>query len=156
MGSLNKVFLFGNLVRDPELTYAGSGSPIGKFSVACNRKFKDKSGAFQEETFFGNCVLFGKGAENLQKFFVKGDPIFVEGRLRTEKWQDKTTGADRSTIVIVVDDFQIIKNKARPGEESQESTLPPRATKAGEAKTKTHAFDWEKDVVPINENEIPF
>ncbi len=103
---LNKVFLYGNLTRDPELKALPSGSQVANFGIATNRSYKDKSGARQEATEFHNVVAFGRTAEVIAQYMKKGRPIFVEGRIQTRSWDDKESGKKNYRTEIVVDNFQ--------------------------------------------------
>jgi single-strand DNA-binding protein len=101
---LNKVQLYGNLTRDPEVKALPSGQQVANFGIATNRSFKDKNGARQEQTEFHNVVAFGRTAEVIGQYMKKGRPIFVEGRLQTRSW-DKD-GAKQYRTEIVVESFQ--------------------------------------------------
>ena len=103
---LNKVFLYGNLTRDPELKALPSGSQVANFGLATNRTYKDKSGVKQEATEFHNIVAFGRTAEVIAQYMKKGRPIFVEGRIQTRSWDDKESGKKNYRTEIVVDNFQ--------------------------------------------------
>jgi single-strand DNA-binding protein len=103
---LNKVFLYGNLTRDPELKALPSGSQVANFGIATNRTFKDKAGARQEAIEFHNIVAFGRTAEVIAQYMKKGRPIFVEGRIQTRSWDDKESGKKNYRTEIVVDNFQ--------------------------------------------------
>lgn len=103
---LNKVFLYGNLTRDPELKALPSGSNVVSFGLATNRTYKDKNGAKQEATEFHNIVAFGRTAEVIAQYVKKGRPLFVEGRLQTRSWDDKDTGKKNYRTEIVMDTFQ--------------------------------------------------
>ena len=103
---LNKVFLYGNLTRDPELKALPSGSQVANFGLATNRTYKDKSGAKQEATEFHNIVAFGRTAEVIAQYCKKGRPIFVEGRIQTRSWDDKEGGKKNYRTEIVIDNFQ--------------------------------------------------
>lgn len=103
---LNKVFLYGNLTRDPELKALPSGSQVANFGIATNRTYKDKNGAKQEATEFHNIVAFGRTAEVIAQYMKKGRPIFVEGRIQTRSWDDKESGKKNYRTEIVVDNFQ--------------------------------------------------
>ncbi|NNM83861.1 single-stranded DNA-binding protein [Candidatus Parcubacteria bacterium] len=103
---LNKVFLYGNLTRDPELKALPSGSQVANFGIATNRTYKDKNGARQEATEFHNVVAFGRTAEVIAQYMKKGRPIFVEGRIQTRSWDDKESGKKNYRTEIVVDNFQ--------------------------------------------------
>lgn len=103
---LNKVFLYGNLTRDPELKALPSGSNVANFGLATNRTFKDKSGAKQEATEFHNIVAFGRTAEVIAQYCKKGRPIFVEGRIQTRSWEGKEDGKKQYRTEIIVENFQ--------------------------------------------------
>ena len=93
--NINKVFLYGNLTRDPELKALPSGSQVAEFAVATNRVYKDKNGAKQEEVDFHNIVAFGRQAEVIGQYLKKGRPIFIEGRIRTRRWDAKDGSGKR-------------------------------------------------------------
>lgn len=113
--SLNRVFLMGNLTRDPEVRATANNQTVTKFGVACNRKWV-KDGQTQEEVTFVDCEAWGKAAENIGRFFTKGKPILVEGRLRLDQW-DAKDGTKRSKLLVVVDTFTFVggpKDDAQP------------------------------------------
>ena len=99
MGSVNKVILVGNLGRDAELRYTPGGAAVSKFSVATTEVWNDKSGQRQERTEWHNIDLWGKQAESLSGYLVKGKQVYVEGRLQTRQWDDKD-GNKRYTTEI--------------------------------------------------------
>ena len=107
----NKTLLAGNLTRDPEIKFTAKGSAIANFTIAHNRKWRTEAGEDKEEVSFIDCVVFGKTAENVAKFFKKGSAIFVEGRLKQESWDDKATGQKRSKLVVIVESFQFVGGK---------------------------------------------
>src|SRR5437660_410430 len=108
MADLNKVMLIGRLSRDPQLRYLPSQSAVCDFGFAVGRKFKTASGEQKEETCFLDCTVFGKGAEVFNQYMAKGKQCFLEGRLRLDQWDDKTTGQKRSKVTVVVEDFQFL------------------------------------------------
>jgi single-strand DNA-binding protein len=108
MASLNKVMLIGNLTRDPELRVTPKGTAICQFGLAVNRQFKDESGATRDETTFVDIEAWGKQGETVAKYCAKGRPLFVEGRLKLDTWDDKTTGQKRSKMKIVLENFQFL------------------------------------------------
>ncbi|MBI5380323.1 MAG: single-stranded DNA-binding protein [Opitutae bacterium] len=112
MASLNKVFLIGNLTRDPELRVTPKGTAICQFGLAVNRQYKDESGATRDETTFVDIEAWGKQGELVSKYLTKGSPCFVEGRLRLDQWEDKTSGQKRNRLKIVLDNVQFL---GRPG-----------------------------------------
>ncbi len=105
--SLNKVFLIGNLTRDPELRFTPQGTAIAKFGIAVNRQYKGSDGEFKKETNFFNIIVWGKAGENCSKFLTKGRAVHVEGRLqnRTYETQDKQK---RTVTEIVADNVQFL------------------------------------------------
>lgn len=116
MASLNKVFLMGNLTRDPETRVTASGLNICKFGLAVNRTFTGQDGQKKEEATFVDVDAFGKTAETISRFMKKGRAIFIEGRLRLDEWDDKTTGQKRSKLGVVCDNFQFIGPRGEDGE----------------------------------------
>src|SRR6185436_12701559 len=113
MGNYNKVLLMGNITRDIELRHLpASNSAVCQIGLAVNRKWRDAdSGEMKEEVTFVDCDAFGKTAENIAKFFSKGRPIFIEGRLKLDTWKDKTDGSNRSKLKVVVENFQFVDSK---------------------------------------------
>lgn len=103
---LNKVFLYGNLTRDPELKALPSGQQMVSFGLATNRTYKDKSGQKQEAVEFHNIVAFGRPAEVIAQYMKKGRPLFVEGRIQTRSWEGREDGKKQYRTEIVVDNFQ--------------------------------------------------
>ncbi|MFZ5522093.1 MAG: single-stranded DNA-binding protein [Pseudomonadota bacterium] len=108
MASVNKVILLGNLGRDPEVRYTPSGSAVCNLRIATTRNWKDKStGDRVEETEWHSVVLYDRQAEIASEYLKKGRPVYIEGRLKTRKWQDKD-GNDRYTTEIVADSMQLL------------------------------------------------
>lgn len=103
---LNKVFLFGNLTRDPEMKSLPSGSKVTQFSLATNRIYKDQAGARQEQTEYHNIVVFGRQAETSAQYLKKGQGVMIEGRIQTRSWDDKTSGEKKYRTEIVADAVQ--------------------------------------------------
>ena len=110
MASVNKVILIGNLGRDPEIRYLPSGDAVANLRIATTDKFKDKSGEPQEVTEWHSVAFFGKQAEICGQYLKKGSQIYVEGSLRTRKWQDKD-GNDRYTTEIRGDRMQMLGSR---------------------------------------------
>lgn len=99
---INSVFLTGNLTRDMEVSYTQGGTAVGKFGIAVNRSVK-KGDQWTDEASFFDVVLFGKSAEALKQFLVKGKPITLKGSLKQDRWQDKETGKTRSSVHVVAE-----------------------------------------------------
>uniref|UniRef100_UPI0039F04F5D single-stranded DNA-binding protein n=1 Tax=Bordetella sputigena TaxID=1416810 RepID=UPI0039F04F5D len=109
MASVNKVILVGNLARDPDIRYSGTGEAVCNISVATTSHWKDKAtGAPREETEWHRVVMYGRLAEIAGEYLKKGRPVYIEGRLRTRKWQDRDTGADRYSTEIIADQMQML------------------------------------------------
>jgi single-strand DNA-binding protein len=107
MANLNKVMLIGNLTRDPELKHTPGGQPVCEFGLAVNRKYRTKEGEDREETTFVDCEAWGKQAEVLKQYMSKGKPVFLEGRLKLDTWEDKE-GGKRSKMRVVIENFQFL------------------------------------------------
>lgn len=110
MASFNKVILLGNLTRDPEVRATASGTSICKFGLATSRISRNSDGESREEVVFVDVDAFGKQAELIGRYFTKGRPIFIEGRLRLDQWESQT-GEKRSKICVVLESFQFIGNQ---------------------------------------------
>jgi len=112
---VNKVILIGNLGRDPEVRYMPSGSAVANVALATSEQWKDKtSGEQQERTEWHNVVFFGRLAEIVGEYLKKGSQVYVEGSLRTRKWQDKE-GKDRYTTEIVANEMQMLGGRGGGG-----------------------------------------
>lgn len=121
--------LIGNLTRDPELRVTPKGTAICSFSLAMNRKFKDESQQEREEVTYVDCEAWGKTGETISKYCTKGRPLFVEGRLKLEQWEDKSTKEKRSRMKTVVENFQFLGQGREGDTQQREAALvasPPR------------------------------
>src|SRR5918999_5811558 len=150
MASVNKVILVGNLGRDPETRYMPDGAALTNVSVATSFQWNDKtSGEKKEETEWHRVVFRGKLAEIAGEYLKKGSQVYVEGRLRTRKWQDKD-GQDRYTTEIVAERMQMLGARSGAGEPRAE---PAMETKTGEpkagAKKPAGKFDDLEDDIPF-------
>ena len=137
MANLNKVFLIGNLTRDPELRYTPSGTAVADFGMAVNRVWKGQDGQKKEEACFLDVQSWARGAEVISEYCRKGSPLFVEGRLQLDSWQGKD-GQKRSKLRVVVENFQLLGTpggrKAAATEGAGQAPRGPRP--APEAETK--------------------
>src|SRR3954468_16914961 len=115
MGSVNKVILVGNLGADPELKYTPSNRPVCNLSIATNEVFKDKGGQRQERTEWHRVTVWGEQAENCSKYLAKGRMVYIEGRLQTRSWDDKTDGKKRYSTEIVADRVTFLGGGAEGG-----------------------------------------
>jgi single-strand DNA-binding protein len=107
MANLNKVMLIGNLTRDPDLKYTPGNQAVCEIGLAVNRKYRTKEGEDREETTFVDCEAWGKQAEVLKQYMTKGKPLFIEGRLKLDTWEDKD-GGKRSKMRVVIENFQFL------------------------------------------------
>ena len=109
---VNKVILIGNLGRDPEVRSTPSGQPVASFSLATNRRWRDRDGNRQEQTEWHNIVCWGRQAEIAGQYLTKGKQIYVEGRLQTRSWEDRQSGEKRYRTEIVCDNFQMLGSRS--------------------------------------------
>ena len=135
MASFNKVIMMGNLTRDPELRVTPSGLSICKLGVALNRSYTKQDGTKQEETTFVDVDGFGKQAELISQYLKRGDPIFLEGRLRLDQWETKT-GERRSKLCVILENFQFV---GRSGDASARGSADGRSYAEGEPQPRTEA-----------------
>lgn len=148
---LNKVFLYGNLTRDPELKALPSGGQVANFGLATNRSYKDKNGQRQESTEFHNVVAFGRTAEVIGQYLKKGRPVFVEGRLQTRSWDDKEGGKKNYRTEIIVETFQFGAEGRRDGSDTDVSPAGGGSASGGKEEEAIKYPDEE-----INPEDIPF
>ena len=112
---INKVILVGNLGRDPEVRSTTSGMPVANFSIATNRRWKDRDGNRQEQTEWHQVVCFGRQAEIAGQYLQRGRQIYVEGRLQTRSWDDQQSGEKRYRTEIVCENFQMLGQRGDGG-----------------------------------------
>jgi len=156
MASVNKVIIVGNLGRDPETRYLPSGEAVTNISVATTDTWKDKtSGEKKEATEWHRVAFFGKLAEISGEYLKKGSQVYVEGRLRTRKYQDKETGKDRFSTEIIGDRMQMLGSRAGAGEPRGETHGESRAEPGAKGEAKPAAkkpagkFDDMEDDIPF-------
>jgi len=145
MPSLNRVFLIGNLTRDPELRYTPTGVAVVSFGLAVNRVFKTQTGDKKEETCFVRIVTFGKQAESCNQFLAKGRLVFVEGRLQYRTWEYE--GKKYSAMDVIAERVQFLNRKEdasfTPETGVEEEILPGQT-------------DLDQNLGSEEENEVPF
>ena len=144
MANLNKVLLLGNVTRDPEVRYTPKGSAVCDLGVAVNRTYTTDSGEKREEVTFVDVTLWGRTAEVASEYLKKGRPVFIEGRLQMDTWDDKQTGQKRTRLRVVADNMQLLGGRP-PGAtdatgESRQGSAPPKKSPPSEP----------------DEDEIPF
>ncbi|MDD5495678.1 MAG: single-stranded DNA-binding protein [Candidatus Omnitrophica bacterium] len=159
MANLNKVFLIGNLTRDPELRYVPSGTAVATFTIAVNRVYKSQAGENKEETSFIRVVVWGRRAEVCGEYLSKGSPVFVEGRLQSRNWESQD-GQKRSTIEVIADNVQFLRfgdkgkgssgKQAAPGEALETINLNDQGPLADDsAKPEKTGSDNKNEEVPF-------
>ncbi|MHC4438884.1 MAG: single-stranded DNA-binding protein [Planctomycetota bacterium] len=107
MANFNRVYLMGNLTRDPQLSYTPNQTAVVDFGMATNRRWTGQDGSQREETCFVDCRMFGKRAEVINKYCKRGNPLFVEGRLTFDSWEAQD-GSKRSKLRVTVENFEFI------------------------------------------------
>ena len=117
MANLNKVLLIGNLTREPEVRYTPKGTAVADIGLAVNRISTTDSGERREEVTFLDVTLWGRQAEIAGEYLKKGRPVFIEGRLQMDTWDDKTTGQKRSKIKVVCENLQLLGSRPSEGGE---------------------------------------
>ena len=145
MANLNKVLLLGHVTRDPEIRYPPKGSAVCDLGVAVNRAYTTDSGEKREEVTFVDVTLWGRTAEVASEYLKKGRPVFVEGRLQMDTWDDKQTGQKRTRLRVVAENMQLLGGRPQGGGagdagESRQPSAPPKKSAASEP----------------DEDEIPF
>ena len=111
MASVNKVILIGNLTRDPEVRHTPKGTAVGDIALAVNRNFTGDNGEKREETTYIDVTLWGRTAEIAQQYLRKGRPVYIEGRLQMDTWEDKQSGQKRSKLKVVAENLQLLGSR---------------------------------------------
>ncbi len=148
--SVNKVILLGNVGKDPEIKATASGTVVATFSIATSERFKDKAGTWQDRTEWHNLVAYQRTAEIVRDYVKKGNKLYVEGRLQTSSWDDKTTGQKKYKTEIIVNDLSLLSGRSEGGESG------------GYSKSNTASFDQRgpaedfSQSTEITDDDIPF
>jgi len=140
----NKILLIGNITREPQLSFTPNQTAIITFGLAVNRKWKTESGEEKEEVTFVDIDAFGKQAEVLGQYVRKGNPLFVQGRLKLETWDDKTTGKKRSRLGVVLESFQFLAS----GKGRDDGESAPTGQRGARADAPASGPGGETDVPP--------
>lgn len=157
MASVNKWIGIGNLGRDPEVRYSPDGAAICSISIACTNTWKDKAtGERKEETEWVRVVFFNRLAEIAGEYLKKGRAVYVEGRLKTRKWQDKETGQDRYATEIVGDQMQMLggrddadsgaQSTNQPAQRPQQSAQAPQRQQQPAPQQAANLADMDDDI----------
>ena len=158
MANLNKVMLIGNLTRDPELRHTPKGTAVAELGLAINRVWKDEQGQKQEETTFVDVTLWGRQAELAQQYLTKGNPVFIEGRLNLDTWDDKATGQKRSKLKVVGENLQFLSTGKTGGsgggggysDRPQQASVPQQRSGPPQGASAAPVDDFQE------EDDIPF
>ena len=154
MASFNKVFLMGNLTRDPELRYTPKGTAVTDVGMAVNRVFNSADGQRQEETTFVDVTFWGRTAETVCKFLSKGRPLFVEGRLKFDSWEKD--GQKRSKLSVNGENFQFIDSRKDSGDSSGGGGGQSSNAEAPQAPHTDYEFQGESAGGGSGDDEVPF
>lgn len=146
-GSFNKVLLMGNLTRDVEIRHTSGNQAVANIGLAVSRKFRTADGETREETTFVDCEAWGKTAETMSKYLHKGRPVFIEGRLKLDTWEDKNDGSKKSKLRVVVENFQFVDSKASEG--GSNSGGGSYAASRSTASAQDHADHGSDDDIPF-------
>ncbi len=153
--SVNKVILLGNVGKDPEIKATASGTVVATFSIATSERFKDKTGNWQDRTEWHNLVAYQRTAEIVRDYVKKGNKLYIEGRLQTSSWDDKTTGQKKYKTEIIVNDLSLLSGRGEGGESS--------GSGGGYSKSNTASFDQRgpaaedySQSTEITDDDIPF
>ena len=151
---VNKVFLLGNVGKDPEIRATAGGMTVANFSIATTDRIKGQDGQFTDKTEWHNLVAFQRTAEIIRDYVKKGNKLYVEGRLQTSSWDDKATGQKKYKTEIIVSDLSLLSGRGEGG--SSEST-------GGYSKSNTTSYDQRTPANPadysdvgITDDDIPF
>lgn len=157
MPNYNKVLLMGNITRDIELKHTPSNQAVATIGLAVNRRYKTKEGEDREDVTFVDCEAWGRTAEVIHQYFGKGKPIFVEGRLKLDQWEDKD-GKKQSKLRVVIEGFEFVESRGGGGEgggggrssgsRDREYAPSAPARSSGGRSQGTHQ--------PVEEEDIPF
>jgi single-strand DNA-binding protein len=150
MATLNKILLIGNVTRDPEMKFTPKGTPIANFGIAVNDNYKDEAGTKHEKVTFLDCTAFGKLADIIGQYVKKGKPLFLEGKLEIQTWDDKTSGQKRNKANIIVESMQMIGGNREDSGERQET---PQRGRQQAPPTRQSVKYPDLDVTP---DDVPF
>jgi single-strand DNA-binding protein len=163
MASLNKVMIMGNLTRDPEVRYTPKGQAVVDIGLAVNRRYKVENETREEVTFI-DVTFWGRSAEVIGQYMKKGRPLYVEGRLQLDSWEDKATGQKKSRLKVIGDEFQFLGGGREGGASGggdeddgapRQQSRPPQSGQRSQAAPQRQA-PQEYPAGLDDEDEIPF
>ncbi len=155
MASVNKVILIGNCTRDPEVRYTPKGTAVADIGMAMNRYFSSDGGEKREETTFVDVTLFGRQAEVAGEYLEKGRPVYIEGRLQLDSWDDKNTGQKRTKLKVVGEQMQLLGSREGGGGSSPQQR-EENAQSNQSAPESSEGNDGAQFETDSEEDDIPF
>ena len=158
MPSLNKVMLMGNITRDPELRYTPKGMAVTDIGLAVNRRYKVEN-EVREEVTFVDVTFWGKQAEVVCQWMKKGRPLYVEGRLQMDTWDDKQSGKKMSRLKVIGEDFQFLGSKEGGGRQEEGGAAGGETRSGSRSGGQSQATRQDSEAFPPGldeEDEIPF
>ena len=155
MASVNKVILVGNCTRDPEIRYTPKGTAVTDLGLAMNRYYSSDGGEKREETTFVDVTLWGRQAEIAGEYLKKGRPVYIEGRLQMDSWEDKNSGQKRSKLKVVGEQMQLLGSRDGGGgggggyQQGRESEPPPQGSQEPAGNDGAQFSSGEDDDIPF-------
>jgi single-strand DNA-binding protein len=165
MPNLNKVQLMGNITRDPEVRYTPKGTAVTDIGLAINRNYSTDDGDRREETTFVDITFWGRQAEVIGEYMKKGRPLYVEGRLQLDQWEDKNTGQQRSRLKVIGDNFQFLGGRDEggqrgggQGQQSSQQVAPQQQSQQSQQSQQQAPTQQNYDPIPPSDDDddIPF
>jgi single-strand DNA-binding protein len=154
--SVNKVILVGNLGKDPEVKFTPQGTPVAKITLATNERYKDKDGQWQDRTEWHNVVLWQRLAEIAGEYLKKGGKVYIEGRLQTRSWDDKTSGQKKYMTEVVANDLVLLGGRGEGGGESGGGYSRGASAGGGNGFDQRTPEAEPVGASPISDEDIPF
>ena len=136
--SVNRAILLGNVGKDPEVRSTAGGAKVANFSLATSERFKDHSGAWQERTEWHNLVAYARVAEIVEKYVHKGSKLYVEGKIETRSWDDRTSGEKKYQTQIKIEELILAG-----GEPTNNETRSPQPTQSYRSQRESAPDDWD-------------
>ena len=149
MASFNKVILLGNLTRDPEVRYTPKGSAVADLGIAVNRQYTLEKGEKREEVTFVDVTFWGRTAEVAGEYLKKGRPVFIEGRLQLDTWDDKQSGQKRSRLKVIGETMQMLGSRGGAGDTGDEGDRPTRSAKPAAPPKPPGPSEPDDDEIPF-------
>ena len=157
MANFNKVLLMGNLTRDPEVRYTPKGTAIATIGLAVNRVWTTESGEKKEEVTFVDVDVWGRQAETIGQYMAKGRPIFIEGRLKLDQWDDKESGQKRSKLKVVCDQFHFLDSGGNRPAQGEGASAPTASSRPAASAPAAPPAPAEPDEAPAEpHDDVPF